>query len=246
MAVEPRQGWPLQPGTTGFNSAASRDITGSAQQITGLVVSDILAGHYATLPNDFSGCPLRQSTGVIRKYMKHCCRQLRLCSLKARIARAENITHQHRLGLSADSGSGLFLDWHFPRHHRQYPVACPFSTPLPAAICASGSISARDEFGQVGDSFNEMADGFSALLKASRENEARLQDMSAHLEERVKERTIELERVHRESEVLLRRNRALMQTSMDGIHVMDMQGNILTANDAFCRMLGYTGGGVRP
>ena len=31
-----------------------------------------------------------------------------------------------------------------------------------------------------------------------------------------------------------------MQTSMDGIHVMDMQGNILTANDAFCRMLGYT------
>src|SRR3990167_1729424 len=31
-----------------------------------------------------------------------------------------------------------------------------------------------------------------------------------------------------------------MLTSMDGIHVMDMQGNILTANDAFCRMLGYT------
>src|SRR3990167_9905961 len=31
-----------------------------------------------------------------------------------------------------------------------------------------------------------------------------------------------------------------MLTSMDGIHVMDMQGNILATNDAFCRMLGYT------
>jgi diguanylate cyclase (GGDEF)-like protein/PAS domain S-box-containing protein len=38
----------------------------------------------------------------------------------------------------------------------------------------------------------------------------------------------------------LRHNRALMATSMDGIHVMDMQGNIVEANDAFCRMLGYT------
>lgn len=39
---------------------------------------------------------------------------------------------------------------------------------------------------------------------------------------------------------LLRRNQALMQNAMDGIHVMDMQGNIVEANDAFCQMLGYT------
>ncbi|OGS93018.1 MAG: hypothetical protein A2061_04305 [Gallionellales bacterium GWA2_59_43] len=31
-----------------------------------------------------------------------------------------------------------------------------------------------------------------------------------------------------------------MATSMDGIHVMDMQGNIVEANEAFCRMLGYS------
>lgn len=39
---------------------------------------------------------------------------------------------------------------------------------------------------------------------------------------------------------LLRRNQALMQNSMDGIHVMDIEGNVVEANDAFCRMLGYT------
>ncbi len=32
----------------------------------------------------------------------------------------------------------------------------------------------------------------------------------------------------------------LMQTSGDGIHVFDIQGNILAVNDKFCEMLGYT------
>ena len=39
---------------------------------------------------------------------------------------------------------------------------------------------------------------------------------------------------------LLQRNQALMQNSMEGIHVMDVAGNVLEVNDAFCRMLGYT------
>ncbi len=47
-------------------------------------------------------------------------------------------------------------------------------------------------------------------------------------------------RLQQETEALLHRNRTLMQNSMDGIHVMDMRGNIVEANDAFCRMLGYT------
>ncbi len=41
-------------------------------------------------------------------------------------------------------------------------------------------------------------------------------------------------------ESLLRRNQVLMQNSMEGIHVMDVEGNVLEVNDAFCRMLGYT------
>jgi diguanylate cyclase (GGDEF)-like protein/PAS domain S-box-containing protein len=43
-----------------------------------------------------------------------------------------------------------------------------------------------------------------------------------------------------ETEALLRRNQALMQNSMEGIHVMDVDGNVLEVNDAFCSMLGYT------
>lgn len=47
-------------------------------------------------------------------------------------------------------------------------------------------------------------------------------------------------RLQQKTEALLRRNQVLMQNSMDGIHVMDMRGNLVEVNDAFCRMLGYT------
>ena len=44
----------------------------------------------------------------------------------------------------------------------------------------------------------------------------------------------------REAKALLRRNQTLMRNSMEGIHVLDIDGNMLEANDAFCDMLGYT------
>lgn len=46
--------------------------------------------------------------------------------------------------------------------------------------------------------------------------------------------------VEQESMALLRRNQMLMKTSLDGFHIMDIEGNLLEANDAFCHMLGYT------
>ncbi len=46
--------------------------------------------------------------------------------------------------------------------------------------------------------------------------------------------------LRQETERLLHRNQALMQNSMDGIRVLDLQGNVVEANDPFCRMLGYT------
>ncbi len=50
----------------------------------------------------------------------------------------------------------------------------------------------------------------------------------------------ESKRLQQESEVLLMRYQALMQSAFDGIHVMDDVGNIVDTNASFCRMLGYT------
>ena len=50
----------------------------------------------------------------------------------------------------------------------------------------------------------------------------------------------ERRQMEQKTRALTLRYQALMQTSVDGIHVMDEQGNIVEAKDAFCRMLGYT------
>ena len=229
------------PALQGLISAASREISDSAQQIASLAVLDILAGHFATRHNDFFG----MSTAAIdRSYTQ--LHEILLPTaetlIKARIARAEN-------ALRASTGIAFLL----------FLMVAYFSIGICRAIIvnirslarsahafAGGdlheriNLGAHDELGQIGDSFNEMADGLSALLKVSRENEARLHDLSVHLEERVKERTVELEFAQRLTESLLRRNEALMMTSMDGIHVMDLNGGLVAANGAFCRMLGYT------
>ena len=221
--------------------AASGDITDSAQQITRLVTSDILRGQFATRPDDFFGmsaAAIDKSYAQLHKTLLPTAETL----IRARIARAEN-TLRYSVGIAFL----LFLAVaYFSIGTCRAIIVNIRSLVRSAHAFAGGDLSerinlgVRDELGQVGDSFNEMAEEFSVLLKGSHENEARLQDLSEHLEERVKKRTIELELAQQLTESLLRRNQALMTTSMDGIHVMDMQGNILAANDAFCRMLGYT------
>jgi diguanylate cyclase (GGDEF)-like protein/PAS domain S-box-containing protein len=51
---------------------------------------------------------------------------------------------------------------------------------------------------------------------------------------------VEYQRLQRETEALLRRNQGLMKTAIDGIHILNMQGNLIEFNEAFCQMLGYT------
>jgi len=48
------------------------------------------------------------------------------------------------------------------------------------------------------------------------------------------------QRIQLEKETLLRRYQTLMKTAFDGICIMDLQGNMVEANNAFCDMLGYT------
>ena len=50
----------------------------------------------------------------------------------------------------------------------------------------------------------------------------------------------ERKRAEQESMALFHRYQTLMKTSLDGIHIMDIDGNVLEANDSFCHMLGYT------
>lgn len=49
-----------------------------------------------------------------------------------------------------------------------------------------------------------------------------------------------IRQLQQDAERLLQRNQSLMMNSMDGIYIMDIRGNIIEANDALCRMLGYT------
>jgi diguanylate cyclase (GGDEF)-like protein/PAS domain S-box-containing protein len=50
----------------------------------------------------------------------------------------------------------------------------------------------------------------------------------------------ERQQIKEKTEALLRRYQTLLKTAMDGIYILDMQGNIVEANDAFCKMLGYS------
>ncbi|RTL49467.1 MAG: PAS domain S-box protein [Rhodocyclaceae bacterium] len=44
----------------------------------------------------------------------------------------------------------------------------------------------------------------------------------------------------RKTLALLQRNQLLMDTAIDGIHIVDLDGRLIEANEAFCTMLGYT------
>ncbi len=50
----------------------------------------------------------------------------------------------------------------------------------------------------------------------------------------------ERKRAEQQSQVLLLWIQALMASALEGIHIMDMQGNVVEANQTFSKMLGYT------
>jgi diguanylate cyclase (GGDEF)-like protein/PAS domain S-box-containing protein len=50
----------------------------------------------------------------------------------------------------------------------------------------------------------------------------------------------ERKEVERKNEVLLLRQKVLMSSTLEGVHIMDIDGNIVECNEAFCQMLGYS------
>lgn len=50
----------------------------------------------------------------------------------------------------------------------------------------------------------------------------------------------ERRRIEHKNEMLMLRQQALMSSAIEGIHIMDIKGNLVEANDTFAKMLGYT------
>ena len=163
------------PAVQGSIAAASGDIINSARQIIGLVKSDILTARFATSPNDFFG----MATVAIDKGFTQLHDSLLPRSealIKARITRAENT-----LRTSVGIAILLFLVVAYFSVGICYTIIVNLrSLARSAHDFAGGDLSgrvdlgSRDEFGKVGDSFNEMADGFARLIEARHEDDARL------------------------------------------------------------------------
>ena len=150
-------------------AAVSRDITGSARYVIGIVKSDILAGRFATTPNDFFNI----ATAAIDKSYAQMYDSLLPTAealIKARIARAKNM-----LWVSIGIASLLFLLVAYFSVGIYYAVTSSIqSLAHSARAFVNGDmdkrvqINTRDELSRVGDIFNEMADGFNALLDKHR------------------------------------------------------------------------------
>jgi len=164
-------------------AAVSRDITGSARYVIGIVKSDILAGRFATTPNDFFNI----ATAAIDKSYAQMYDSLLPTAealIKARIARAKNM-----LWVSIGIASLLFLLVAYFSVGIYYAVTSSIqSLAHSARAFVNGDmdkrvqINTRDELSRVGDIFNEMADGFNALLDKHRKAEVALSDLTAHLQ----------------------------------------------------------------
>jgi diguanylate cyclase (GGDEF)-like protein/PAS domain S-box-containing protein len=155
--------------------AASEAIEYSAQEITSLVKSDIFTGRFTTAPTDFYQMASAEiDTGYSQMYelLLPATRVL----LQARIARAEKALYT-----SVGVALLLFMIVAYLAVGFYYATISSIeSLTLGVRIFAGGNadkrihLDTRDELKQVGSCFNEMADGFNAMLNVHREDEMRL------------------------------------------------------------------------
>ena len=182
----------LPPLENGFDNAArynptqqamlasvSEGVSDSVRQIIHLVESDVLTGQFTTSPEYF----LTTFTTVIDSYYLQLYESL-LPSvealIQARIDQAED-------ALRTSIGVAFLLFWvvvYFSIGSYYATVGSIRSLAHSARAFASGELSARinlgtnDELRQVGDSFNEMADGFVAMLTERKQAEAKMASLA--------------------------------------------------------------------
>jgi PAS domain S-box-containing protein len=155
--------------------AVSHEITDSARQITTLVVADLITGHFTTRSTDFSGM---SNVAIDKGYMQLYESLLPMLEdrIKARIAKTKN-----ELITSVVIPFLLFLVVFYLLVAIWYAIIVNVQLLARSAKAFAGgdlreriNLGTRDEFSQMGDSFNEMADGFSTLIESRREEDARL------------------------------------------------------------------------
>ena len=154
---------------------AASDIEQSSQQIITRVESDIFAEKFVTSPEDFF---LMSTQAIDASYRQMYDTLLPAASLllQERIAHAEQ-----RLRLIVGISVLLFLlTAYFSIGIYYVTISSVQALARAAGRFAAGEMDARvvletqDEIRHVGDSFNEMADAFSALLAAQRDSEDKL------------------------------------------------------------------------
>ena len=204
------------PAMQGALRIVSGQVASSVRMVAGIVTSDILTGRFATPPETF----LNMATAEIDKSYGQLYESLLPMAetlTSARIDRAKK-----ELFTSVGISLLVFLLVVYLSVSIYYAIVGGIqSLARSARTFASGNLderiklNTRDELSQVGDSFNEMADGFSAMLEARKRAEESLAKES-------------------------HKNETLLRAASDGIHILDLEGKVVQVNDAFCRMLGYT------
>ncbi len=165
-------------------AAVFRDIDDAARQVTARVQTDILAGHFTVTQEDYYSMT---SVVIDRSYrqMYETLLPATETLLKARIDRAKNTLY-----VSIGIACSLILVVAY------FAAGIYFSTidSIQSLACASRAfaggnlrervhLGTRDELGQVGDSFNEMADEFGALLEGRRQTEEALNQFKSTLDQ---------------------------------------------------------------
>lgn len=163
------------PAVQDSTSSLFKDVALSTQQITNLVASDIITGNFATSPSIF----MKVATAEIDKSYAQMYGTLLPATealIKARIADAKNTMYMS-IGIAV---LGLMMIFYFSVCMYYSIIGAIRSLTHAARTFASGNLLERvqlttnDELSLVGRSFNQMADGFTTMLEARREDEARL------------------------------------------------------------------------
>ena len=155
--------------------ALSEDITDSSHRITKLVAADILTARFATPADQFldlATASIDESYTQMYDVLLPACESL----IKTRITRTKNMLYTS-VGFSL---AVLLLVIYLSTSIYYAILSGIRSIARSAHTFASGNLDIRikldthDELSWIGDSFNEMADGFNAMLEARKEAEHEL------------------------------------------------------------------------